>query len=209
MGMACSICASTEGPFTQEPTGVKTSPFFVKCDACAQKYTEISFDRTIGRNPVPSLYKKYFHECSNCHSLFYGAIPYAYLHYSVAKCPMCGEGFPTGSDIEFLNIGEANQDAIKSGVYRNEDRSLDYLKPLYDKLVAQHSTLSKAIDSIMLIETERGNDIWVITKGSDPILTGTLQTILFNTVDRKLSFSSAQRLSFAKGEIKKIILQDN
>ena len=208
MGMACSICASTEGPFTQEPTRVSSSPFFVKCHSCVQKYTQISFDSTIGRNPTPSLYSKYFHECPSCHSLYYGAVPYATLHYSVTKCPVCGEGFPTGSDLEFSNAGPETQDALKSGVFRDEDRSLDYLKPLYDKLVAQHSALSKAIDNIMLIETERGNDIWVITKGSDSILTGALQTILFNIVEKKLRFSNSQRFSFAKGEIKKILFRD-
>jgi hypothetical protein len=208
MGVACSICASTKGPFTQEPTGVKTSPYFVKCQTCAQKYTQISFDGTIGRNPAPSLYRKYFHECPNCHSLYYGAIPYAYLHYSVTECPICGEGLPIGSDLEFANAGPETQDALKSGVFRDEHRSLDYLKPLYDKLVARHSSLSKAIDNIMLIETERGNDIWVITKGTDPNLTEALQKVLFNIVDKKLSFSSSQRFSFAKGDIKKILFQD-
>jgi hypothetical protein len=41
------------------------------------------------------------------------------------------------------------------------------LELLYEKIVAMHPTSSKAIDNIMLVATEKGKDIWVITKGND------------------------------------------
>jgi len=71
------------------------------------------------------------------------------------------------------------------------------LELLYEKIVAMHPTLSKAIDNIMLVATEKGKDIWVITKGNDGQVGEALRWVLFKLVDRRLSFAGSQRFDFA------------
>jgi len=205
--LVCSICANTDGPFVQEPTGRAATPHFVKCSTCAQKYIQISFTGTAGPNPSEKTFNEYFHECPQCHSLYYGSIPYAFFHYSVEKCPVCQRDFPDGSDMEFENTGVEEQEAIMSGVFKDEFRSLDHLKPIYEKLVKQYPKYSKVFEKIMLVETKRGNDIWVITKGSDMRKVRNLQSLIFKLSDKAFSFSNSQRFKFAKSDIVKIIDQ--
>ncbi len=197
MTTVCSICASTEGPFTQEMTGVTSSPYFIKCQSCNLNFPAISFDGTVGRSPSRSSFEKYFYECPDCGTLFYKAIPYAFLHFGVTECPNCNRDLPGGEDIEFLDSSKANQ-----GVLMNTFKpdSLEELEPLYEKLVAQQPKLSKAIANVMLVETAKGYDIWVVCQGSDPATKRSLQPILMAIVDKKLSFFGSGLLKFAREE---------
>ena len=90
MTTACSLCASTDGPFLQEPTGLRESPYFYKCQKCSvdNKYT--TFKDTVGMNPSKASINEYFYICPGCTNLYYMTIPYANLRYDVKVCPSCG-----------------------------------------------------------------------------------------------------------------------
>jgi len=194
MKTACSICASIEGPFTQEPTGVAASPHFVKCQTCAQKYTGITFKGTVGSGASPASVQKYFYQCPGCANLYYKAIPYAFLSFDVRQCPSCDHAFPTEESVEFPESSRTFQMAMKGSATQRTPEELD---EIYDKLVELHPLISKAVENIMLVETPQGRDIWAITAGNDPQVQQALQWILMKAADRKLTFSQSQRSDFA------------
>ena len=197
MTTVCSICASTKGPFTQEATGVASSPYFIKCQSCNLNLPAVSFDGTVGRSTSRSSFEKYFYECPGCGTLFYGAIPYAFTHFGVTECPNCHRAFPAGGDIEFPESSRGDQSVLSNSFGPD---SLEELEPLYEKLVAQQPQLSKAITNVMLVKTARRYDIWVVCQGSDPATERALRPLLMAFVDKKLSFSSSGLWRFAKEE---------
>ena len=197
MTTVCSICASTEGPFTQETTGVTSSPYFIKCQSCNLNLPAVSFDGTVGRSPSRSSFEKYFYECPDCGTLFYGAIPYAFTHFGVTECPNCHHAFPAGEDIEFPESSKADQSVLSNSFGPD---SLEELEPLYEKLVAQQPKLSKAIANVMLVKTAKRHDIWVVCRGSDPATKRALRPLLMAFVDKKLSFSGSGLWKFAREE---------
>jgi len=194
MTTVCSICGSTESPFTQEPTGVMSSPYFIKCQSCNLNLSEITFNGTVGRSPSKIKFEEYFYECPDCGMLFYRAIPYAYTHFGITGCPNCNHAFPASEDIKFPNSTKA----VLSNFFKPD--SLEELELLYEKLVVQLPKLSKAIANVMLVETARGYDIWVVCKGSDPVIESSLRPLLMTFVDKKLSFSCSALLKFARKE---------
>lgn len=191
MANVCSICASTEGPFTQEPTGVTSSPFFIKCEKCNYMYPRITFEGNT-KNPSQDTFEKYYYKCSGCGALFYKAIPYAFTYFGVRECPVCNHPFPSEEDIKFPNSTKC----VMSNIFGRD--TLEELEPLYEKLVEQQAKLSKAIDNIMLVKTDKKYDLWVVTKGSDGEIQSSLRPILLRITDNKLAFSISQLLKFAK-----------
>ncbi len=194
MTTACSLCASTDGPFLQEPTGLRKSPYFYKCQKCSvdNKYT--TFKDTVGMNPSKASISEYFYICPGCANLYYMAIPYANLRYDVKVCPSCGTQFPSEEDIAYTAEHQAYKVALKGRPYNLPEEAFE---PLYDKLLEVLPKLSKAIDDFLLVETKKGKDIWAITKGNDSQMEKALQWVLMKAVDRKMSFSSSQRYDFA------------
>ena len=84
----------------------------------------------------------------------------------------------------------------------------DSFEPLFDKLVELLPKLSNAIDAILLVESQKGKDIWVVCKGNDPQVQKALQWVLMKAIDRKMSFSGSQRYDFAIAGVK-ILKQSN
>jgi len=197
MTIICSICASIEGPFTQEPTGVSLSPYFIKCQSCTQKFPYISFDKTVGKSASRSSVEKYFYKCPKCRSLYYKAIPYAFLNFDVRECPGCNHPFPSEQDIEFPESSRAYKSVMKGAAFKLSPEELELL---YEKLLKMQPVLSKAIDDILLVETPKGKDIWVVCMGNDSEVQSALQWILMKAVDKKMSFSSSRRYEFAMKE---------
>lgn len=192
--LICSICASTDGPFIQEPTGVPTSPFFIKCQACTQKYPYISFDKTVGKGAPLKSVSKYFYQCEGCGNLFYNAIPYAFQHYGVKACPGCQHPFPSEKDIQFPPSSLAYKSVLKGA---NFSLSSTEIEELYEKLLLIQPQFSKAIEKIFLVELPKGSDIWVICIGNDSEVENALRSILLKETDRRMTFSSSQRFEFA------------
>jgi len=190
----CSICAFTEGPFIQESTGVPTSPNFYKCQSCAQDYTHISFDKTVGKGAPIQLVNKYFYPCAGCGSLFYNAIPYAYLNFSVKACPGCQHPFPSEKDIHFPPSDIAFQSVLKGS---NSALTHAEIEEVFMKLTMIQPKISKAINQILLVELPKGPDIWVVCKGNDAQIQNTLRLVLSKETGRRMSFSSSQRYEFA------------
>jgi hypothetical protein len=194
MTVACSICASTDGPFAQEPTGVATSPHFVKCQTCTQKYAGISFKGTVGSSATLDSVKGSFYPCSGCENLYYKAIPYAFLNFDVRQCPSCDHPFPTEESIEYPQSSKAYKVALKGSAF---NRTAEELDAIYEKLVTIQPKLSKAVENIMLVESPQGRDIWAVLAGDDSRVQEALQWILMKAADRKLTFSGSQRYDFA------------
>lgn len=195
MTTVCSICASTEGPFTQETTGVTSSPYFIKCQSCNLNFTQISFGGTIGHSPSRSKFEEYFFECPDCGTLFYCAIPYAFTDFGVTECPNCHHAFPASEDIEFPESSKANQSVLMDSFV---PESLEETELLYEKMVAQQPKLAKAIANVMLVKTPRGHDIWIVCQGSDSSVANSIRPLLMAFVDNKLSFPGSMLWKFAK-----------
>jgi hypothetical protein len=194
MTVTCSICASTEGPFIQEPTGVPASPYFIKCHVCAHDNEFITFKNTVGMVASPQAMQRYFYKCPGCGNLYYKAVPYAFLRYNVKQCPSCGNAFPAEEDILFPESAQAFGMAMKGSPF---NLASEEIEPLYEKLLKIQPLLSKAIDDILLVETPKGKDIWVICRGYDSEVQNALEWVLMKGVDNKLSFSQSQRADFA------------
>jgi hypothetical protein len=194
MTPVCSICASVEGPYIQEPTGVPSSPFFYKCRACTQKYPEITFDKTVMRGSAFELVKQYFYICPGCGNMYYKAIPYAFLRFDLRKCPACDHPFPTESDIEFPVSSQAVQIALMGS---SISLPPEEITPLFDKLVEILPALSKAIDEIVLVDTPKRREIWAVCKGNHGQVQEALRWVLLKAVNRKLTFSQSQRADVA------------
>lgn len=199
MKISCSLCASIDGPFLQEPTGLSKSPFFYKCQKCSEENKYTTFKDTVGLRLSESSVREFFYICPGCANLYYMAIPYAYLRYDVKSCPSCGCLFPSEEDISYSEESQTFKVVLKGGPY---NLSEDAFEPLYNKLLALTPKLSKAIDEVLLVETPRGKDIWVVCKGNDSQVEKALQWVLMKAVDRAMTFSSSQRFDFAIKEVK-------
>jgi hypothetical protein len=48
MTAICSTCASVDGPFIKEPTGIPSSPYFYQCQRCSEENRYITFKDAVG-----------------------------------------------------------------------------------------------------------------------------------------------------------------
>ena len=193
----CSICASTEGPFAQEETGIRSSPYFIKCESCQTKFPLVSFASTVGHSPSKSIFKDFFYECPKCGILFYRKIPYAYTRFGVSGCPNCRHSFPSMEDIEYPESSKTHRAVMNNA---SGPDSPEELEPLYENLVANKPKLSKTIENVMLVKTANYHDIWVVCKGADMDIESSLRPFLMAFVDHKLTFGATRRWKFARKE---------
>jgi len=196
----CHVCAKPiKGAYSKEniPSGVTSHTVFIKCQSCSSDYPGITFADSAGRNPTRSSFENSFYECNGCGSLYFCSskgIPFAYSGFSVEACPKCGQPLPTGAEIEFEPSDESR--ALQGG----SPGSLEKMQPLYKTLsesVPKHPSLSKIVTSIMLVNTPRGHDIWVIYQAEFDFNTErAIVTQLRKLVDG-IAFSGSQALEYA------------
>jgi len=214
MSTYCHVCAQPiEGPYSSEkiPPGVTSNAFFVKCQSCTSKYPGITFASTAGRSPTRSSFEYSFYECEGCGSLFYcgtKGIPFAYSNFNAETCPNCGQSLPTGEQIDFEPSDTAPLMALMNGF----PGPLEKMQPLYETLteaVPKHLTLSKIVTNIMLVNTPKGHDIWVIYQADlDFSSERAMVTQLRKLVDNALVFMSGQQLQYALNDDVTIVEQN-
>jgi hypothetical protein len=193
----CHVCARPiEGPCSKEkiPPGVTSHAFFIKCQSCTSDYPGIAFADTAGRNPTRSSFEQSFYECSGCGSLFFcgtKGFPFARSNFGVECCPKCGQVFPTGEQIGL----QLSDTAPPRAVMNLTGDTLEKMQPLYEtltELVPKHPTLSKVVTMILLVNTPKGHDVWVVHQTDFDFDTErAIIAQLRKLVDGALAFSSS------------------